>query len=142
VLTVRAGDHADQVRNIAEIPVTFSCDEDIVNENSFGDIDIPRRGNLYHGVVTTAGWALDFEGITTVTILVDGFEQGFAALAKSRPEVTFFYPGYPESALPGWEFQLDTRGFSNGQHFLEALVTDDVGARTLIGRRRFVINNP
>jgi hypothetical protein len=141
VLTVRAGDHADQVRNLAEIVVTFSCDEDLGNENSFGDIDTPRRGNLYHGVVTTTGWALDFEGINTVEILVDGFPQGFAALAKARPEVTFLYPGFPESALPGWELLLDTRLLSNGQHFLEALVTDDLGKQTLIGRRRFVVNN-
>lgn len=141
ILTIRAGDHADQVRNVAEIPVTFSCDEDILNENAFGDIDLPHRGLLYSGVVTSTGWALDFEGVNTVRILVDGTERGFATLGRPRPEVTFLYPGYPESALPGWEFLLDTRLLANGQHFIETLVTDDFGAQTLVGRRRFVVNN-
>lgn len=141
VLTVRAGDHADQVRNIHEMVVTFSCDEDIFNENSFGDIDIPRRGNLYYGTVLTTGWALDWEGINRVQVFVDGFEFGTATFGFTRPEVTFFYPGFPESPAPGWQFQLDTTHLSNGQHFIEVFATDDLGARTLIGRRRFVVNN-
>ena len=141
VLTVRAGDHADQVRTIAEIPVTFICDEDLANENSFGDIDLPRRGLLYNGVVQASGWALDWEGVNTVTILVDGHTIGNATLGFARAEVPFLYPGYPESAAAGWEFSLDTTKLANGQHFIEALVTDDLGATTYIGKRRFVVNN-
>ncbi|HSF42420.1 MAG TPA: hypothetical protein VLT87_21635 [Thermoanaerobaculia bacterium] len=141
VLTVRAGDHADQVRTIAEIPVTFICDEDLANENSFGDIDLPRRGLLYNGVVQASGWALDWEGVNTVTILVDGHAIGDATIGFARAEVPSLYPGYPESSAAGWEFSLDTTKLANGQHFIEALVTDNFGATTYVGKRRFVVNN-
>lgn len=141
LITVRAGDHADQVRNIAEFPVTFSCDEDLGNENSFGDIDLPRRGLLYNGVVQATGWALDWEGVNSVTIIVDGHTIGNATIGFARAEVPFLYPGYPESDAGGWQFSLDTTQLSNGQHFIEALVTDDLGATTYTGKRRFVVNN-
>ncbi|HEX9943335.1 MAG TPA: hypothetical protein VGG03_15055 [Thermoanaerobaculia bacterium] len=142
VLTVRAGDHASQVRNIDELVVNFSCDEDVANENAFGEIDVPRNGLLYQGVIQASGWALDFEGISAVKVLVDGTFVGLATIGFARPDVTFFYPGYPESAAPGWQLSLDTRLFSNGEHFIDAIVVDDLGAETYIGRRRFVIDNP
>ncbi|HEX3557034.1 MAG TPA: hypothetical protein VIA62_27740 [Thermoanaerobaculia bacterium] len=143
VLTIRAGDHADQVRNIAEIPVTFSCDQDTNNENSFGDIDAPARGFIYSGVIQATGWALDWEGVKNVFILVDGNFVGAANYGIPRPDVgdLSFYPGYPNVFAPGWRFALDTRQFSDGEHFLDAVVLDTAGVHTYIGRRRFVIGN-
>jgi N-acetylmuramoyl-L-alanine amidase len=141
ILTVRAGDHANQVKNIAEIGVTFSCDEDGANENSFGQIDLPRNGLLHHDVIQVSGWALDWEGISTINVLVDGHFAGFASGGIPRPDVTPTFPGFPESAAPGWSFNLDTRDYSNGQHFIDVIVVDDLGVETFIGRRRFVINN-
>jgi hypothetical protein len=141
LLTVRAGDHANQVRNISEMAVTFSCDEDGANENSFGDIDLPRNGLLHHGTILTTGWALDWEGISSIRILVDGHLAGTATQNIVRPEVSSAYPGFPESALPGWQFNLDTTQYSNGEHFIDVLVRDDAGVETYIGKRRFVINN-
>ena len=40
-LTVRVGDYAGQVANIAEIPVVFMCDDDIPNEGAIGTIEYP-----------------------------------------------------------------------------------------------------
>jgi len=143
LITVRVGDVANQSRNIAEIPVTFSCDQNLPNENSFGDIDLPLRGLLYHGIITTTGWALDWEGVASVQILVDGFTVGNAFYGLPRPNdmALTFYPGYGNIAAPGWRFDLDTRGFENGEHFLDVVVTDTKGVTTYIGKRRFVINN-
>lgn len=141
VLTVRAGDHASQVRNIAEIPVTFSCDQNIPNENSFGEIDLPRPGLLFNGNITVTGWALDWEGVNNVQVLVDGKPAGNAILGIGRGEVLSFYPGYPESLAAGWQYTLNTRNYENGEHFIDAIVTDDFGVTTYIGRRRIVINN-
>jgi N-acetylmuramoyl-L-alanine amidase len=141
VLTIRAGDHASQVRNIGEIVVNFSCIEDEGNESSFGDVDEPRNGLLYHGTVQATGWALDLEGVKAVKILVDGTFIGFATLGIARPDVNFFFPGYPQSAAAGWQFALDTRQFSDGEHFLDAVVVDNAGVETYIGRRRIVIDN-
>jgi len=143
VLTIRAGDHANQARNIAEIPVTFSCDENNANENAIGDIDQPLRGLSYHGVIQATGWAVDFEGVSQVIILVDGTIVGFANYGIPRPDVLdlYFYPGYPNIAAPGWRFALDTTKFADGEHFLEAVVVDQAGINTYIGKRRFVISN-
>lgn len=143
LITIRAGDHANSVRNIAEIPVTFACDENLPNENSFGDIDLTLRGLLYHGVIQVTGWALDFEGVSSVQILVDGFAAGTAVYGIPRPDVLAlsFYPGYPNLLAPGWRFDLDTTKYENGEHFLDVVVTDLRGVTTYIGKRRFVINN-
>lgn len=144
VITIRAGDHANSVRNIAEIPVTFSCDQNLPNESSVGDIDLTLRGLLYHGVIQVTGWALDWEGVLSVQILVDGNLIGNASYGSiPRPDVVAlsFYPGYINLPLPGWRFDLDTRLFQNGEHFLDVIVTDAHGVTTYIGRRRFVINN-
>ena len=141
VITIRAGDHASQVRNIGEIVVDFICDEDLGNENSFGDVDEPRNGLLYRGVIQATGWALDIEGVQAVRILVDGTFVGLATLGIARPDVTSLFPGFPESAAPGWQFALDTRLFSDGEHFVQAIVVDAAGAETDIGRRRIVVDN-
>lgn len=145
ILTIRASDHASQVRDIAEIPVTFQCDQNQKpsNEASIGDIDLPQNGLLYHGIVTTTGWALDWEGVQSVQILVDSNAVGFATGGLPRPDVfaLSYYPGYPNVGAPGWQFPLDTTKLSNGEHFLEVIVTDVKGATTDIGKRRFVVNN-
>jgi N-acetylmuramoyl-L-alanine amidase len=142
LITVRGADHAGQVKDFAEIAVTFTCDEFGVNENSFGDVGVPRIGNLYNGVIQASGWALDWEGINRVIIMVDSVPVGTATLGAARPQVSAQYPGYPQSLAPGWTFSLDTRQFSNGEHLLEALVVDATGAEVYIGARRFVIANP
>jgi N-acetylmuramoyl-L-alanine amidase len=140
-LIVRGGDVSSQVRNIAEIRATFVCDENLGNEESIGEIRRPRPGNLYGGVIVVDGFALDWEGVDEIAVLVDGVEVGTAV--HGFPDLaTSLYPGYPESAAPGWRFSLDTTAFSNGEHFLEVVVTDDLGNDTFIGKRRFVIANP
>jgi hypothetical protein len=143
LLTIRAGDVANQSRNIAEIPVTFTCDQNLPNENAIGDIDLTLRGLLYNGTIQVTGWALDWETVAEVRILVDGHQIGSAVYGLARPDVAAlsFYPGYPNIAAPGWRFSLDTRLFENGEHFLDAVVVDNLGVTTYIGKRRFVINN-
>lgn len=143
LLTIRAGDVASQTRDIAEIPVTFSCDENLPNEASIGTIDQPRNGLLYHDVIPVTGWALDWERVNGVSVLVDGRFVGNAAYGLIRTDVfdLSFYPGYPNLAAPGYQFQLDTRQFSNGEHFIDVVVTDNLGVTTYIGKRRIVVNN-
>jgi hypothetical protein len=141
-LSVRAGDLFGTVRNIAEIPVTFTCADEVGDDLSFGFIDVPLNGLLYSGTVPTFGWALDFNGIFSIAVLVDGKIAGPATLGFPRPGVTSLYPGFPESAAPGWRFNLDTTKLANGEHFLQVQVTDDRGIETFIGERRFIVANP
>lgn len=141
-LTIRAGDLFEQISTVDEIVVTFTCDEFVDNEESIGDIGQPQDGQLFSGIMRVNGWALDWEGVQRIEIIVDGVGVGFATHGLTRPTVTSAYPGYPESAAPGWEHSFDTTRFSNGEHYLEVIVTDDLGNTTYIGRRRFVIANP
>lgn len=143
ILTIRAGDHASEVRDIAEIPVTFQCDQNLTNEASFGDIDLPLNGLLYHGVINVTGWALDWDGVANIQIFADGHPFSFATRGIPRPDVfaLSYYPGYPDIATPGWQYALDTRLLQNGEHFIDVVVTDTKGASTYIGKRRIVVNN-
>jgi Bacterial Ig domain len=141
VLAVRAGD-GFTVTKIAEMPVTFSCDDFIDNESSFGAINIPRNGLLYSGTMQSVGWALDFEGVQYVNIFIDGVETGVATYGSTSPQISSLYPSFPNSAAPGWTFAVDTTKLSNGTHFLEAFVRDTQNVDTLIGKRSFVVANP
>lgn len=142
LLSIRAGDRSGQVARIAEFPVTFGCDDFFPNEGSFGEVQRPRGGLTYGGIIEAIGWALDREGVDAVLISVDGVLLGDADYGFARPVVTYFYPGFFNSALPGWRFFLDTRDLANGQHTLHAVVRDLGGVTKLIGERSFVVFNP
>jgi hypothetical protein len=143
ILTIRAGDHASQLREIAEIPVTFTCDQNLTNEAAIGNIDLPRNGLLYNGVIQATGWTLDWEGVSSVQILVDGHFFGNAVYGLARTDVfeLSYYPGYPNFLAPGFQYSLDTRVLSNGEHFIDVVVTDVLGSTTYIGKKRIVVNN-
>ena len=140
-LTVRVGDLLGQTTNVAEIPVTFRCDEGLGNEGSIGFIDRPSPVYILAGTVTVNGWALDWEGVNRIQILVDNQFAGDAFHGFLLPLVTSAYPGYPESAAPGFQFQLDTTQYSDGVHQLQVLVIDDLGVVQMIGQRSFEVNN-
>jgi len=142
-LTIRSGDIAGQVSNLAEIPVVFNCDEDVSNEGSFGRIGRPANGSSFAGTINMVGWALDWEGIRAIEVSVDGVKVGEAVQNGLRPVVTNRYPGYPNSLRPGFGFLLDTTQFANGQHQVQVHVLDNAvpADRTLIGERTFRVNN-
>jgi N-acetylmuramoyl-L-alanine amidase len=142
VLTIRSGDVKGQVDEIAEVPVDFFCDDNIPNEGSFGDLDLPTQP-LFAGTVSFTGWALDWEGIDDVLVYVDGEAFGSATRGLLRPGVTALYPGYPDSAAPGWIFTLDTTQVSNGSHNLQVVVRDQsmAAVQTVIGERVFSVDN-
>lgn len=144
VLTIRAGDIAGQVANIHEIPVFFGCRNETGDEPAFGQIFMPRNGQILNDTVTLTGWALDRGGVRTVEIWLDGEKVGDAFYGQRRLGVSARYPfpSYPDSALPGWSFSLDTTQFSDGFHNLQVFVIDDIGGdRVLIGERTFRIDN-
>lgn len=139
-ISIRAGDVADQVAVLDTIPVTFRCDDDL-DEDGFGDIDLPVGGGFFGGVVMITGWALDPDGVDEVQIWVDGTLAGTATHGFSRPEVAADHPGLPDSAAAGWTFVLDTRPLADGPHQLQLVVVDDLGRTTLAGERPFLVEN-
>ncbi len=142
VLTIRSGDIAGQVATIDEIPMVFTCQDFTTNEKAFGRLARARDGLILTGSVNMVGWALDWEGISQIKVLVDGVAFGTATQGFARPRVTQRYPGYPQSAAPGWSFGLDTTQLSQGSHLLQVLVRDLTGDESLIGERRIVVYNP
>jgi hypothetical protein len=141
-LTIRAGDTYEQISTVDEVTVTFACDDRSDDAESLGDIEWPYNGNLYSGVMEVHGWALDWEGVQSIEVFVDGTSVGLATYGFLRPLITPVYPGYPDRVAPGWQLYFDTTDFSNGKHYVEVVVTDDLGNDTYIGRRRIVIANP
>lgn len=141
VLSIRAGDVNANSSEFAEVPVTFICDDRVGNEGSFGQIDLPPDGLLFGDVVTFTGWALDFEGVERVLVFVDGFQVGEAVYGLPRPVVSAQFPGFPDTAFPGWAFSLDTNEISNGEHQLEINVVDDSGRLTKVAERPFTVEN-
>lgn len=143
ILTIRVGDHFGQLANIAEIFVRFQCDEHVGNEGAKGTIGFPAPpGLIYSGFTQLEGWAVDWEGVSTVAIYANGAFVGFAQYGLPRPEIASAYPGYPDSALPGWRFFLDTTKLPNGHNSIQAVATDDLGFTTLLGERVIFIGNP
>jgi N-acetylmuramoyl-L-alanine amidase len=141
-IIIRAGDISGQQTNIAEIPVNFYCAEDFTNLDSFGDIVVGEGPFIVSGTVNVNGWALDFEGVSLVRVLVDGIFRANATYGFAKPPTTMLHPSFPNSALPGWQYLLDTTTLTNGDHTLGIEVQDLFGTRTFIGERRFRVLNP
>lgn len=143
-LEVRAGDNDDQVAIFGTRTVVFLCDDFIGNEGAFGYVNRPQVPALSSDTILVRGWALDWEGIAAIRILVDGVQVGTTFPNEPRPLVTNLNPGYPNAALPGWSFPIDTTNFSNGRHYIQAVVVDlaTPPRETIIGERFFDIQNP
>lgn len=141
VLTVRSGDVAGTVADVASIPVNFFCDNRIGNEEGFGWIAPIRPVNIGDGVITAQGWALDWEGVARVLVYVDGKEVGEASYGRSTPAIARQYPGYPDNPNAGWRISINSTEFADGRHDLQAVVVDEEGRTTLLGERKFVLDN-
>ena len=141
VLTIRAGDVGATVANIAEIPVSFLCDNRIGNEEGFGWIARVEPSNISDGVVLASGWALDWEGVDRVLVYVDGKQVGQATYGFATPGVARKHPGYPDNPNAGWRLSFDSTQFSDGRHDLQAILVDLKGRTTLLGERSFVLDN-
>ena len=143
LLTIRAGDHADQDANIAEFPVQFRCSENVANHGSVGEILYPFRGLLYGGDIDVAGWALDIEGVLAVDVYVDGVFVGQADYGLLSPgTVASRHPTVVGHANAGYSFILDTTTLSNGRHSIQVKVRDFLLYYAVIGEFDIRVGNP
>ncbi len=139
-LIVRAGDWSEQFEDIDRVSVNFFCAEDFAEEG-FGEIESPREGRLYSGLLTFQGWALDGEGVDQVLLYVDGVliatlseGMGYGPGLGTRPVVAADYPGFPDTLAPVWRFEdFDTNTLNNGFHSFQVQVIDDDGNSNFIG---------
>jgi len=142
-LKIRAGDLESNVADVAQIPVIFDCDDD-PDRPSFGDIYTPLNMELVSGDVEVTGYAIDFDHPEVIEIWIDGT---FIAVADEfglpTPEVEDRYPWLPTFMTrdAGFRHILDTTQFTDGEHLLVVWSEDHYGGRTMIGERRFVVDN-
>lgn len=137
-LTIRSGDQDSQVSNVDAINVNFLCNDGSIDNPSIGAIDIPEA-ILTVGVTQLTGFALDRDGVATVSVLVDGVLAGNASYGFADPGATARFPGFPDSMAPGWIFDVSVLGLSDGVHTATVVVTDDTGESTVIGQQDFLV---
>jgi hypothetical protein len=143
-LQVRAGDIENNVADIAQIPVIFDCNDD-PDDPAIGDIVTPEHMELVAGVVEVTGFADDTRTLRQVEIWVDGNFIGLADFGLPSPEFEEAYPWLPTSVTrnSGYRYELDTvaENLADGEHSLVVWTEDVKDGRTIIGERRFVLDN-
>ncbi|NKZ28124.1 N-acetylmuramoyl-L-alanine amidase [Vagococcus lutrae] len=82
-------------------------------------VDTPQN-NMTIGKkdVTISGWALDTQGISRVSVYLDGTYVGDATYGLARPDVQQAYPSYA-NGRSGYELILPANKLTNGQHQIE-----------------------
>ena len=141
---VRAGDRENNVTDIAQLPVIFDCNDD-EDEPSWGDIWTPEHMELVAGVVEVTGFAMDSRSFDQVEIWVDGLYIDKADHGLPSPDLDELYPWMPPtfSSNAGFSYELDTiaEDLADGEHSLIVWTHDNRDGRTIIGERRFVLDN-
>ncbi|WP_429844682.1 S8 family serine peptidase [Brevibacillus sp. FIR094] len=96
-----------------------------------GQIDIPMDKAEIGGTTTIQGWLLDPDGVAKIEVLVDGQLQGTAVYGGPRSDIFALYPRY-ENANAGFQYQLDTMRFNEGEHKITVRVTNKKGVESLV----------
>ena len=139
-IAVRVGDEEETVTQIGAMSVDILCDQQFGDQPAFGYVDTPSDYQFINGIFEVFGWASDFQGVDHVDIDVDGQVVGRANYGLSRPDVRAVDPRVFSNNV-GFSFLLDTTKLSDSPHDLVVYVTDRLGNRTEIGRRKFVVDN-
>lgn len=91
-------------------------------------IDAPSAGQTLTQISHIGGWALDSNGpqVVSVAVLVDGVLNGLATYGGTRTDVCAHYPNGGGCPNVGWDYELDTTSYANGNHKLDirALAAD------------------
>jgi len=144
LIKVRAGDRENNVTDIAQLPVIFDCNDD-PDDPSWGDIWTPAHMERVAGTVEVTGFATELLRIDAVEIWVDGVHIGNADYPLPSPNLGDLYPWMPLvfSTNSGYAYDLDTVAahLADGEHIIVVWTEDIRGGRSIIGERRFVLDN-
>jgi beta-N-acetylglucosaminidase len=113
----------------------------IQNPPPNGTIDEPVNGSSIKGIINVDGWFLDESGISKIEIIVDGNSVGQAQYGNSRPDVAKAFPEY-QNANSGYQYSLNTKTLTNGQHQLTVKETGNNGGTTLLASQSINVQNP
>lgn len=99
----------------------------------FGVVEFPREDATVAAGSWGFGWALDDSGIAAVRIAATGAPPGLAALRGDFPGVPEMFPGFPDSAKPGYGFSLPP--LPPGAHTLTVTIVANDGGEIQLRRR-------
>jgi beta-N-acetylglucosaminidase/uncharacterized protein YggL (DUF469 family) len=137
------GQHTLAIRetgNDGVATVLYSQPVNVQNLSSIGSLDSPTPGSSINGVINVSGWSLDGSGVAKVELLVDGNSVGQARLGISRPDVARVFPAY-QNANSGYQYSLDTKYITNGQHTLAVRETGNNGVTTVTNSQPVDVQN-
>jgi beta-N-acetylglucosaminidase len=137
------GQHRLTVREIGSNGVTNELESLLItvqNEPVRGSIDTPSHGSVVKGEIPVNGWFLDMSGISKIEILIDGTVVGEAQYGIFRPDVYSAYPQY-KNANAGYQYTLNTKVLTNGQHNLTVRETGKYGTSKELDRLTVNVQN-
>ncbi|WP_016739288.1 Ig-like domain-containing protein, partial [Brevibacillus brevis] len=120
-----------------EIPIVVSKRAPLI---PIGGLDTPEKGELISGTYTIKGWHLNPDGVSKISILIDGTNVGEASYGDPRPDIEEKYPAYQNSNA-GFHYQLDTRNLVAGTHSITVEVQDTNGQQTVMDGTTFYIGD-
>jgi hypothetical protein len=150
-ISLRAGDDETTVTQFAAMSVDVLCDVATDDFPAIGFIDTPRNYEFIGGTWTFSGWAFDQDGIRVTAGVEDGVEIWIDGQLVARTNNNLLRPDVPPNdprvttPFVGWSIVYDTTQLSDAEHDLTLYVVDNAfggSRRTLVGRRKFVVNNP
>ncbi|MCP4249383.1 MAG: hypothetical protein GY778_20255, partial [bacterium] len=118
-------------------------------EGFTGDCDGPGTTcNAGSGFVEVFGFAMASTPVQRVEILIESVEfpgnvitLGRANYGEANPDATALYPGFPDSALPGWSYNINSPLFANGLYDVWARVVTTGGATKELGAEQVLFTN-
>ncbi|EKN71340.1 cell wall hydrolase/autolysin [Neobacillus bataviensis LMG 21833] len=102
----------------------------VQNPPAKGYIDSPKNSSTIKGEMEVRGWFLDVSGVSKIEVLIDGTSIGEAKYGEPRNDVAKVYPEY-QNANSGYNFTLNTKNLTNGQHTLTVRETGINGTTNL-----------
>lgn len=86
-------------------------------------LDSNIEGTTLTGTTSISGWSISASGIQKLEISVDGSAKEQMVYGSSRPDILAAYPNYQQSSNSGFNYNLNTRKYSNGNHVITIIAT-------------------
>ncbi|MCM2532612.1 Ig-like domain-containing protein [Neobacillus pocheonensis] len=137
------GQHSLTVRETGNNGTTKVLQSQMVNVQNLpakGSLDTPAAGSTISGDSNVRGWFLDGSGVSKVEVLVDGKITGTAQYGSTRLDVANVYPNY-QNTSSGYQYTLNTRNLTNGQHSLTIRETGNNGATNVLQSQMVNVQN-
>lgn len=94
----------------------------------------PEQGSTFDTYLEIAGYAMDETRLAALELFVDGTWIRNIERNKYHYAERQAYPNYADANTPGFQFTLDTTGYSTGSHTVRIVAKDTAGNQTSCDR--------